>query len=110
MSSEKLGGLGPLGPPVPTPLLRIVSIVLKTTHLIGSFPPALECQHYQSIRYNTHNILKKIFQMNIQTEFKRNLMNNVISTDDPVVIELFSTFIFKCFTLRDRNLQAGNIQ
>ena len=48
--------------------------------------------------------------MNIQTEFKRNLMNNVMPTDDPVLIELFSTFIFKWFTLRDQSLQAGNIQ
>ena len=62
---------------------------------------ALECQHYQSIRNNTQNILKKIFQMNILTESKRDLMSNVMSTDDPDLIELFSTFIFKCFTLRD---------
>ena len=46
--------------------------------------------------------------MNIQTESKRKLMSNVMSTDDPVLIELFSTFIFKCFTLRDQSLQTAN--
>ena len=64
--------------------------------------------HYQTIKNNTHNILKKIFQMNIQTESKRKLMTNVMSTDDPVLIEFFSTFISKCFTHRDQSLPTGN--
>ena len=48
----------------------------------GEFHFALECQHYHSIRNNTHDILKKTFQTNIQTESKRNLMSNFMSTDD----------------------------
>ena len=35
-------------------------------------------------------------------------MTNVMSTDDPVLIELFSMFIFKCFNHRDQSLQTGN--
>ena len=80
----------------------------ETKKVEDEFHFALECQQYQNIRNNSHNILKKIFQMNIQNESKRNLMSNVMSTEFPVLIELFSTLIFKCFTLRDRSLQTGN--
>ena len=54
----------------------------QTKKVEDEFHFALECQLYQIIRNNTHNILKKIFQMNIQTESKRKLMSNVMSTDD----------------------------
>mgnify|MGYP002803876637 CR=1 FL=1 len=41
---------------------------VKQKKIEHEFHFSFEYQHYQTIRNNTHNILKKIFQMNIQTE------------------------------------------
>ena len=51
---------------------------------------AFECPNYISIRNNANNILKNIFQINITTDSKQNLLTHVMSCDDLVIIELFS--------------------
>jgi hypothetical protein len=86
--------------------------IVKPAALHGTvedeFQFAFECPSYSSIRNNANNILKNIFQMNITTDSKQNLLTHVMSCDDLVIIELFSSFISKCFCLRDRCLKSGD--
>ena len=42
--------------------------ICKTKKIDNEFHFAFECQHYQNIRNNAHNILKNIFQMDIEPE------------------------------------------
>ena len=62
---------------------------------------AFECNKYKNLRNNSHNILKDYFQMNITDELKRKLLNDLMSLNDPVITDLFSKHVSKCFYIRD---------
>ena len=63
---------------------------------------AFECNKYENLRNYSHNILKDYVQMNITDELKRKLLSDLMSLNDPVITDLFSRHISKCFYIRDR--------
>ena len=65
---------------------------------------AFECQKYETQRNNSHNILKHYFNMNVTRESKCALMGTLISSKDPVTIDLLSRHILTCFSVRDKGL------
>ena len=67
---------------------------------------ALTCPKYEDLRKNSNNILKNIFYLNATTESKQKLLEHVISSDDPVLVNLLSKHIFLCFTERDDSLRS----
>ena len=68
---------------------------------------AFECQNYQTLRNNSNSILQNIFQTQITTDAKRALLSHVMSSNDPVLTNLFSKHINDCFTTRDKSLQQN---
>ena len=55
---------------------------------------------------NSYNILKNLFNLNNTTEGKQKLLEHTMSTDDPVLINLFSKHIFLCKTKRENSLKS----
>ena len=55
------------------------------------------------MRNNSHNILKDYFQMSITDELKRKLLSDLTSLNNPVITDLFSEHISKCFYIRDNS-------
>jgi hypothetical protein len=66
---------------------------------------AFECQKYENIRNNSNNILQTFFQMNLPRDSREDLLTHIISNTDPVLTNLFSNFIAKCFKVRDKCLK-----
>jgi hypothetical protein len=58
---------------------------------------SFECEKNE----NLHNILKDYFQMSSTDESKRKLLSDLMSLNDPVITDLFSEHISKCFYIRD---------
>jgi hypothetical protein len=75
----------------------------KNNTVEDEFHFALQCDKYEDVQNNSHNILKAYFQTNITDQLKRKLMCNIMSTKDPVLTELFSKHISKCFNIRDKS-------
>ena len=69
----------------------------------NEFHFAFRCKKYEGLRSDSHNILKDYFQTNITDELHRKLLSNVMSSKDPVLIELFSKHISKCCYIRDKS-------
>jgi hypothetical protein len=57
---------------------------------------AFTCQKYNDIRANSNNILKNLFDLGSTTEIKAKILIQIMLSDDPVVIHLFSEFIYTC--------------
>jgi hypothetical protein len=68
----------------------------------NEFHFAFECQKYQNLRENSNNILKNIFKMQLTARSKEDLLTYVMGNNDQVLANLFSNFISKCFTIRDK--------
>ena len=64
---------------------------------------SFECEKYENLRNNSHNILKDYFQMSVTDELKRKLLSDLMSLNDPVITDLFSEHISKCFYIRDNS-------
>ena len=62
---------------------------------------SFECQKYETLRQNSHNILKEYFTIDITRDSRRTLLSNIMSINDPVIMDLFSKHIAKCFVTRD---------
>jgi hypothetical protein len=63
---------------------------------------SFECEKYENLRNNSHNILKDYFQMSSTDELKRKLLSDLVSLNDPVITDLFSAeHISKGFNIRD---------
>ena len=75
------------------------NVQLKTNFTSHAF----ECNKYENLRNYSHNILKDYFKMNITGELKRKLLSDLMSLNDPVITDLFSRHISKCFYIRDNS-------
>jgi hypothetical protein len=60
-------------------------------------------EKYENLRNNLHKILKNYFQMSVTDELKRKLLSNLMSFNDPVITDLFSEHVSKCFYIRDNS-------
>ena len=49
---------------------------------------SFECEKYENLRNNSHNILKDYFQMSITDELKRTLLSDLMSLNDHVITDL----------------------
>ena len=65
---------------------------------------SFECKKYKNLRNDAQNILKEYFEVNISTgtELKKELITKIMSLHDPVITNLFSDHISKCFHIRDK--------
>ena len=64
---------------------------------------SFECKKYETLRKDSHNILKQYFKIDITNGSKRKLLSDVMSFNGPVVTDLFSKHISKCFLIRDNS-------
>ena len=55
----------------------------------------LSCQYYKSLRDDSHNILKDIFDMRICKETKHKLLQHTMSSTDTVVVNLLRNVLRK---------------
>jgi hypothetical protein len=55
----------------------------------GKFHFAFECHKYDNLRNNTNNILNNIFQMQLTTKSKEDLLIHVMCNNDQVLTGLF---------------------
>ena len=62
-----------------------------------------ECKKYEDLRNDSQNILKQYFQMDISNDSKKKLLNKIMSLNDPVIIDILSSHISKCFHVRDKS-------
>ena len=62
-----------------------------------------ECKKYEVLRNDSQNILKQYFQMDISNDSKKKLLNKIMSLNDPVIIDILSSHISKCFHVRDKS-------
>ena len=67
---------------------------------------ALSCPKYEELRNNANNILKNLFYHNNTMEGKQKLFEHAKSSDDPVLVNLLSKYIFHCFWERDKSLKS----
>ncbi|CAB4026551.1 Hypothetical predicted protein [Paramuricea clavata] len=67
---------------------------------------ALSCPKYEELRNNSNNILKNLFYLNNTMEGKQKLFEHAMSSDDPVLVNLLSKYIFHCFSERDKSLKS----
>ena len=67
---------------------------------------ALTCQKYEQIRNNSNNIIKNLFYVENTTQGKEKLFEHAMASDDTVLINLLSKYIFLCFAERDKNLKS----
>jgi hypothetical protein len=67
---------------------------------------AFTCQKYNDIRANSNNILKNLFDLGSTTESKAKILIQIMLSDDPVVIHLFSEFIYTCHKNRENSLKS----
>jgi hypothetical protein len=79
-----------------------VNTVTCSGSIEDEFHFAFECHKYDNLRNNTNNILKNNFQMQITTKSKEDLLTHVMCNNDQVLTGLFSNFISKCFSVRDK--------
>ncbi len=70
--------------------------------VVNEFHFAFECQKYDNLRDISNNILKNIFQMQLTAKSKEDLLAHVMGNKDQVLTNLFSNYISKCFTVRDK--------
>ena len=78
----------------------------QTHEIENEFHFAFKCEKYKEIRNRSHNALKDIFNLNTTTETKIKLLEHTMSSDDPVLIHLFSKFIHLCFIDRENGLKS----
>ena len=71
---------------------------------------ALTCQKYEYLRNKSNNILKRIFYLNTSLEGKQKLFEHAMSSDDPVLLNLLSKYIFLCFTKREDSLKSMKVK
>ena len=62
-----------------------------------------ECKCYKAERNNS----KQHIKMNVTTESKQNLLSHVMSSSDPILVNLFSKFLSDCFTTRDKCFESS---
>ena len=53
--------------------------------------------------YTKTIIIKQYFQMDISNDSKKKLLNKIMSLNDPVIIDILSSHISKCFHVRDKS-------
>lgn len=70
----------------------------------------LVCQYYETLRNNSHNILKNIFDMKLNNQTKHKLLQHIMSSTDTVLVDLFSKFVLMCFIKRDNGLEVRNVR
>ena len=81
---------------------------LCNSHKIeNEFHLSFECQKYDNLRNKSNQILKTMFDLNLTTESKRKLLDHIMKSKDPVLINLFSEFIAKCFARREDSLKSN---
>ena len=81
---------------------------LCSSHKIeDEFHLSFECEKYNNLRNSSNQILKTIFDLNLTTESKRKLLEHTMKSNDPVLINLFSEFIAKCFARREDSLKSN---
>jgi hypothetical protein len=76
----------------------------------NEFHFALTCSKYQHLRDNSNNILKNLFNLNTTKESKQKLLQQVMSSDDPVLVNLLSKHLFLCTKQREDGLKSLEIQ
>jgi hypothetical protein len=62
-----------------------------------------ECKKYEDLQNDSQNILKQYFQMDISNNSKKKLLNKIMSLNDPVIFDILSSHISKCFHVRDKS-------
>ena len=67
---------------------------------------AFECDKYDIVRQNSHSILLNYFQLEITNDLRRKLLSDALSSNDPVITDLFSQHVSKCFYIRDNCPQS----
>jgi hypothetical protein len=69
---------------------------------------AFTCQKYNDVRANSNNvnILKNLFDLGSTTETKDKILIQIMLSDDPVVIHLFSEFIYTWHKNRENILKS----
>ncbi|CAB3997693.1 Hypothetical predicted protein [Paramuricea clavata] len=72
----------------------------------NEFHFAVACQNYQHLRDNSNNILKNMFDLKITKETKQKLLQHTMSSDDPVLVNLFSNYLFLCTKEREDSLKS----
>ena len=75
----------------------------KKSAVEDEFHFVFECEKYEHLRNNSHNILKDYFKVNTTNELKKKLLTDVMSLNDLVIIDIFSKHILKCFYIRDKS-------
>ena len=72
----------------------------------NEFHFAVTYQNYQHLRDNSNNILKNMFDPNITKETKQKFLQHTMSSDDPVLVNLFSNYLFLCTKEREDSLKS----
>ena len=78
----------------------------NTGEVENEYHLALSCPKYEELRNNSNNILKNLFYLNNTMEGKQKLFEHAMSSDDPVLVNLLSKYIFHCFLERDKSLKS----
>ena len=68
----------------------------------NEFHFAFECPKYDNLRNNSNNILKNMFEQDLSKSSREDLLTHIMTNTDPVLTNLFSNFIMKCFKVRDK--------
>jgi hypothetical protein len=78
----------------------------NTGEVENEYHVSLSCPKYEELRNNSNNILKNLFYLNSTMEGKQKLLEHSMSSDDPVLVNLLSKYIFHCFLERDKSLKS----
>ena len=70
------------------------------------FHLSFACQKYNHLRDSSDPILKTIFDLNVTNKSKRKLLEHAMTSNDPVIVNLFCKFITACFADRENILKS----